>query len=184
MRVLSAGLTWDDCGTGCYGDGTQNAQMWRIFSGDALIKGQNPSVMHSGKETLKCEPLNRGKWGDSWASCFMVISSVNPQPHPIAAEMSEAHLPTVLLSLPWMPQWYPLWAHADCESLAPVLLPEIVASSCIWYVCSLWHPSLIRDFKKKMSVFYNWSQSIFQNGWHMTSLLNWCWNLKSPVTQK
>ena len=45
VRVLSAGLTWGDCRTGCYREGTQNARMWRIFSGDALIKEQNPSVM-------------------------------------------------------------------------------------------------------------------------------------------
>ena len=78
-------------------------------------------------------------------------------------------------------------------SLGPCWLwifgPSAPSRNCcilLYLICmllsSLWHPSFIRDFKKKMSVVYNWSQSIFQNGWHMTSLLNWCWNLWSPVT--
>ena len=58
----------------------------------------------SGRETLKCESLNRGKWGDSWASCLMVTSSTDPQLHSITEEVSEAHLPMVLLSPPWTPQ--------------------------------------------------------------------------------
>ena len=58
----------------------------------------------SGRVTLKCEPLNRGKWGDSWAHYLMVTSSTDLQPHPIAAEVSDAHLSMVLLSPSWMPQ--------------------------------------------------------------------------------
>ena len=57
-----------------------------------------------GRETLTCEPLNRGTWRDNWASHLMVTSSTNPQPHPFAAEMSEANLPTVLLPPLWTPQ--------------------------------------------------------------------------------
>ena len=53
MGVLSAGLTWGDRRTGCYGEGTQNARMLRFFSGGALIFRAESVSYALGKRDLE-----------------------------------------------------------------------------------------------------------------------------------
>ena len=185
MRVLSAGLIWGNCGTGCYGEGTQNARMWRIFSGDALISRAESFSYALRKSDLEVWASEEGdvrrQLGQQSHGHILNESSAPPlrswnvwSPPPHGASVSSMDT-SVIASLG--PCW--LWMFG----------PSALSRNCcilLYLICmllsSLWHPSFIRDFKKKMSVVYNWSQSIFQNGWHMTSLLNWCWNLWSPVT--
>ena len=143
-----------------YALGKRDLEVWASEQGDVKRQLGQPSHGHILNESAAPSLRSWNVWGQP--------------PHGASASSVDASA-IAFLGPCWLWMFGPSAPSRNCCIL-------------LYLICMLlsllWHPSLIRDFKNEMSVVYNWSQSIFQNGWHMTSLLNWYWNLKSPVTQK
>lgn len=89
----------------------------------------------------------RGKWGDGWITCLILTSSTNAllstlQLHPLGAEISEAHLPKVLLSTSAGTSGQPLWGRVGRGCSAPMhpsrnllkpLVSDTYTPNCLWH---------------------------------------------------
>ena len=141
-----------------YALGKRDLEVWASEQGDVKRQLGQPSHGHILNESAAPSLHSWNVWGQP--------------PHGASASSVDASA-IAFLGPCWLWMFGPSAPSRNCCILLYLI--------CM-LLSSLWHPSFIRDFKNKMSVVYNWSHSIFQNGWHMTSLLNWCWNLWSPVT--